>query len=227
MKKFLISAVLFLSPMIASASVNINAVTTSPVEPWHTATVNVAVTRTLVGPLDPINATNDWASTAYRIDGGAFVCKNTTDFTIGNGTSTASFTFTATSTEGTYSLDVRVYALNACLVQQDSLTGVEHKVRVLPPPPPPSPVVSHVRKFLGGGLNCKAVGKVFVNDATGTGCRDAAPVLGNLPAPTQPACFYLNALANNHANYCVGTNADALWKLDSFRNAVLKLYNHQ
>lgn len=132
MKKIALGLVLFLAPSFAFASVNITNVEVPVVEPGQSVSVSVEANRT-IDLFDFLGVTNDWRSTSYRVDSGSFVCVNTPDFTSGTGTSSASFSFTATTTEGTYDLDVRLFALNGCLGQIDSVNDSgNHKVEAAP-----------------------------------------------------------------------------------------------
>lgn len=56
---------------------------------------------------------DDWRSTAYRIEGGDWVCVNTPDHFI-DGTYQESFTITAPSNAGTYDIEFIAYSLEGC-----------------------------------------------------------------------------------------------------------------
>lgn len=231
--KFILAAVMFLVvPLAASASSTITTVPDQTVFVGDTVSIKVIVTRTggHANPIvDAFTFNNDWNS--VEVNGS---CSNTPNFTLGTGVSSTTRSFTATSTPGTYTIPVKVYRFDGCddnfggpgQPSEDDTT-FQLTVDNFPTVTPPSPVAEE-RRSGHGGFICRGT-RVLETEASGKqywACRTSTPapvVSGTL----QSACFYANPIADNKANYCVGTNIQFLFDTNSaFRNALLWLYNN-
>lgn len=133
MKKLIALAALLLFPTVSFAALDITSASVSPstVEPNQNTVLSVTVHRTP----NTVTVENDWTSTKIEAFGTS-TCWDSPDFTIGEGTDTATTTLTATSTDGTYDVVVKVYRNNGCLNLRDTATTT---LTVQTPPPPPAP----------------------------------------------------------------------------------------
>lgn len=228
--KYLLSAAVFSVAMfmfvpLASASVVLHSVVLDPatVETGDSFDVKLTVVR------NGSQCSNNWYKTVIDFNGTTTTFVYPLDtYAIGNGTSTATHTFNAPGSDGTYPVDVEIYSgpetnPNNCAITPVDSGSEDLKVRDIPAPTP-SPSSSRHGKH--SSLNCKAISDVvphvFVNEPGFTGCKAVSPVVGS----SLSVCQMLNTLGTNSADYCVGITPEqaTLFSMDWFKSVVAEMY---
>ncbi len=239
MKKYILAFAMFLVlPFSASAvvvpvthidKILVNGGTSATVAPGDTVTLTVVVDR------EGTSNANDWESTDFDIlpDGLPNVCSNNPSLTTGTGLATTTYTIVATTTPGTYNVQIKTFHDNNCADQFDTTKTLTGAVKVqVPPTPTPTPTVEKHRSS-GGVFVCDiAHGNkhwVMEKDEKGVEYRACRPI-GTTPvagSTLQPAWFYANALGGG-ADYSFGTSLQHLWDTnEAFRNALLWMYQNR